>query len=73
MVTLTGRLLRAAEDLQQLRAEVNNLALLLLDNDDGLTEDQYHALSAVMYRLGGMPELTVDVTDGRYYLPNRSM
>jgi hypothetical protein len=73
MVTLTGRLIRAAEDLQQLRAEVNTLALLLLDGDDGITEGQYLALEAVMLRLGGMPELRVDATDGRYYLPNRSM
>lgn len=73
MVTLTGRLLRAAEDLALLRAEVNNLALCLLDDDNGISEQQYMALVAVCTRLGGMPELKVDVTDGRYYTPNRSM
>jgi hypothetical protein len=73
MVTLTGRLMLAVDELRELRAEVNDLALLLLDSDDGITEGQYVALAAVMNRLGGMPDLKVDVTDGRYYIPNRSM
>jgi len=73
MVTLTGRLMLAVDELRELRAEVNDLALLLLDSDDGITEGQYVALAAVMNRLGGMPDLKVDVTDGRYYIPSRSM
>jgi hypothetical protein len=71
--SLTARLVHAAEDLRLLRADVNTLAMCLLDDDNGISEQAYMTLAAVCERLGGMPQLNVDVTDGRYYIPNRSM
>jgi hypothetical protein len=59
--------------MQELRSDLNNLAILLLDDDNGISTDAYHALVSVFSSVGGMPELNADATDGRWYIPNRSM
>jgi hypothetical protein len=66
-------LVRVADDLRMLRADLNELALVLLNDDNGISEDAYVRLRMLFDRVGGMPELNVDATDGRWYIPNRSM
>jgi hypothetical protein len=55
------------------RADVNNLAVSLLNDDNGISTESYDLLNALFARLGGMPKLwqQVDATDGRWYIPNR--
>lgn len=65
MASLTARLVRAADDLRCLRAEVNGLAAHLLA--EGISEGAYMALVAVFDRLGGMPDPRVVIRDGKYY------
>jgi hypothetical protein len=69
--SLTNRLVRAADDLRRLRADLNNLAVSLLTDREGISGDAYLLLRSVFDRVGGMPELNVDATDGRWYIPER--
>lgn len=71
--SLTSRLVQAADGLRLLRSDVNRLAESILTDDNGISEVSYLRLCAVFDRLGGMPELTIDATDGRWYMPERSM
>jgi len=71
--SLTSRLVHAADDLRLLRSDVNRLAESILAEDHGISEVSYLRLRAVFDRLGGMPELNVDATDGRWYIPERSV
>jgi hypothetical protein len=41
----------------------------LLTDGDGVSEESYRLLRSVFDRVGGMPALNVDATDGRFYLP----
>jgi len=67
--SLTGRLVRAADDLRLLRADLNSLAVALLTDENGISEEADRLLRSVFDRVGGMPNLNVDATDGRFYLP----
>jgi len=67
--SVTGRLVRAADDLRRLRADLNSLAVCLLTDGDGVSEESYRLLRSVFDRVGGMPALNVDATDGRFYIP----
>jgi hypothetical protein len=67
--SLTGRLVRAADDLRRLRSDLNSLAVALLTDGDGVSEEAYGLLRSVFDRVGGMPNLNVDATDGRFYIP----
>ena len=60
------------DSLRQLRADLADLAHSLLDDDQGISEDSYMLLRQVFDRVGGMPALSVDATDGRMNIPNRS-
>jgi|688.fasta_scaffold120433_11 hypothetical protein len=67
--SLTGRLVRAADDLRRLRSDLNSLAVALLTDDNGISQESYGLLRSVFARVGGMPALNVDATDGRFYIP----
>ena len=71
--SLTSRLVQAADGLRLLRSDVNRLAESILTDDNGISEVSYLRLCAVFDRLGGMPELNVDATDSRWYIPERSV
>lgn len=67
--SLTSRLVHVTEDLRLLRSDVNSLAVALLTDENGISEEASRLLSSVFDRLGGMPNLNVDSTDGRFYIP----
>jgi len=67
--SLTSRLVHAADDLRLLRADLNSLAVALLTDENGISEEADRLLRSVFDRVGGMPNLNVDATDGRLYLP----
>jgi hypothetical protein len=67
--SLTSRLVHVTEDLRLLRSELNSLAVALLTDENGISEEASRLLSSVFDRLGGMPNLNVDATDGRFYIP----
>ncbi len=69
MQSITGRMLKAADDLRLLRADLNSLAVALLTDENGISEEADRLLRTVFDRVGGMPHLNVDATDGRFYLP----
>lgn len=70
MVTLTGRLVRAADDLRELRIDLHNLSLLLLQDDAGMSHDAYTRLELVFQRVGGLAEINArERDDGRFYIP----
>jgi hypothetical protein len=71
-MSLTATLTSANDILRALRADANELAVSLLDDDNGISTESYELLTVLFARLGGMPELNVDATDGRWYIPNRS-
>lgn len=67
--SLTSRLVHAADDLRLLRSDLNSLAVALLTDENGISEEADRLLRSVFDRVGGMPNLNVDATDGRFYLP----
>ncbi len=67
--SLTSRLVHVTEDLRLLRSDLNSLAVALLTDENGISEEASRLLSSVFDRLGGMPNLNVDATDGRFYIP----
>jgi|LakMenEpi03Aug12_release.lakeMendotaPanAssembly.Ray.scaffolds.fasta_scaffold680670_2 hypothetical protein len=67
--SLTSRLVHVTEDLRLLRSDLNSLAVALLTDENGISEEASRLLSSVFDRLGGMPALKVDATDGRFYIP----
>jgi hypothetical protein len=76
MTSLTGRLVRAADDLRELRSDLHNLSLLLLQDEAGMSFDAYTLLERVCQRVGGMAEINAtemdggDIrADGRFYIP----
>jgi len=70
MTSLTGRLVRAADDLRELRIDLHNLCLLLLQDEAGMSFDAYTLLELVCRRVGGMAEINANErADGRFYLP----
>jgi hypothetical protein len=70
MVTLTGRLIRAADDLREMRSDLHNLSLLLLQDEAGLSFDAHALLVLVCQRVGGMAEINArERADGRFYIP----
>jgi hypothetical protein len=62
-------LVHAADDLRLLRSDLNSLAVALLTDENGISEEADRLLRSVFDRVGGMPNLRVDATDGRFYLP----
>lgn len=50
------------------KQEVEHLALLLLDDDDGINESGWNALAHLLDRVGSNMGDHVDATDGRFYL-----
>jgi len=70
MTSLTGRLVRAADDLRELRIDLHNLCLLLLQDEAGLSFEAYTLLERVCLRVGGMAEINANErADGRFYIP----
>lgn len=70
MVTVTGRLLLAADAVRDLRIDLHNLALLLLQDEAGLSEEAYGQLERVFHRVGGLADINArERADGRYYIP----
>lgn len=70
MTSLTGRLVRAADDLRELRIDLHNLALLLLQDDAGLSHDALTTLDMVFQRVGGLAAIdAIERDDGRFYIP----
>jgi hypothetical protein len=70
MTSLTGRLVRAADDLRELRSDLHNLSLLLLQDEAGMSFDAYTLLELVCQRVGGMAEINArERADGRLYIP----
>jgi hypothetical protein len=70
MTSLTGRLVRAADDLRELRIDLHNLALLLLQDDAGLSAESYALLDQVFLRVGGLADINArERNDGRFYIP----
>jgi len=69
MASVTGRLLRVADDLRELRCDLHRLAIILLRDDEGLSHDAYTTLQMVFNRVGGLADLGAEeYVDGRYYL-----
>jgi hypothetical protein len=71
--SLTSRLVHVTEDLRLLRSDLNSLAVALLTDENGISEEASRLLSSVFDRLGGMPNLNVDATDGRFYIPTEEV
>jgi hypothetical protein len=70
MTSLTGRLVRAADDLRELRIDLHNLALLLLQDDAGLSAESHALLDQVFLRVGGLADINArERNDGRFYIP----
>jgi hypothetical protein len=70
MTNLTSRLVRAADDLRELRTDLHNLALLLLQDDAGLSHDALTTLELVFQRVGGLAAINAkERDDGRFYIP----
>lgn len=70
MTSLTGRLVRAADDLRELRIDLHNLALLLLQDEAGLSHDALTTLDMVFQRVGGLAAIdAIERDDGRFYIP----
>ncbi len=68
-ISVTSRLLRAADDLRELRIDLHNLAIRLLEDDAGLSAESYWLLDQVFQRVGGLATLTARKrNDGRFYL-----
>jgi hypothetical protein len=68
-MSLTSRLVHAADDLRELRVSLHNLALTLLEDDAGLSAESYRLLDQVFQRVGGLAALTARKRgDGRFYL-----
>ncbi|MFY4731195.1 hypothetical protein [Nitrospira sp. BLG_2] len=54
-----------------MEAKLKRLAVLLLDDDDGITEEAYQALLDVLPEpLALELNKLVDAVDGRFYLPS---
>jgi hypothetical protein len=69
MQSITGRMLHAADDLRELRIDLHNLAIRLLEDDAGLSAESYWLLDRVFQRVGGMATLTARKReDGRFFL-----
>lgn len=71
-MSITKQHRESGDSLRQLRADLADLAYSLMDDDQGISEDSYMLLRQVFDRVGGMPALPVNATDGRMYLSNRS-
>jgi hypothetical protein len=71
--SLISRLVHVTEDLRLLRSDLNSLAVALLTDENGISEEASRLLSSVFDRLGGMPNLNVDGTDGRFYIPTEEV
>jgi len=70
MQSITGRMLNAADDLRELRIDLHNLALLLLQDDAGLSAESYALLDQVFLRVGGLADINArERNDGRFYIP----
>lgn len=70
MTSLTSRLVRAADDLRELRIDLHNLSLLLLQDEAGMSFDAYNLLELVCRRVGGMAEINAsERAGGRFYIP----
>lgn len=69
MQSITGRMLKAADDLRELRIDLHNLAILLLEDESGLSAESYWHLDQVFQRVGGLASLNARKReDGRFYL-----
>lgn len=67
--SLTGRLVHAADDLRNLRIDLHNLAIRLLEDDAGLSAESYWLLDQVFQRVGGLAALHARKReDGRLFL-----
>lgn len=67
--SLTARLVHAADDLREMRIDLHNLAIRLLEDDAGLSAESYWLLDQVFQRVGGLATLTARKReDGRFYL-----
>ncbi len=70
MTSLTGRLVRAADDLRELRIDLHNLAIRLLEDDAGLSAESYWLRDQVFQRVGGLAAVNARKRDdGRFYIP----
>jgi hypothetical protein len=67
-MSLTSRLVHAADDLRELRVSLHNLAIRLLEDDAGLSAESYWLLDQVFQRVGGLATLARKRNDGRFYL-----
>lgn len=70
MTSLTSRLVRAADDLLELRIDLHNLSLLLLQDEAGMSAESYALLDQVFLRVGGLAAINArERDDGRFYIP----
>jgi hypothetical protein len=61
---------RAADDLRELRIDLHNLAIRLLEDDAGLSAESYWLLDQVFQRVGGLAAVIARKRDdGRFYIP----
>ena len=67
--SVTSRLVHAADDLRELRIDLHNLAIRLLEDDAGLSAESYWLLDQVFQRVGGMARINAGKrADGRFFL-----
>jgi hypothetical protein len=60
----------AADDLRELRIDLHNLALLLLQDEAGLSHDALTTLGMVFQRVGGLAAINArERGDGRFDIP----
>lgn len=66
--SVTSRLVHAADDLRNLRIDLHNLAIRLLEDEAGLSAESYWLLDQVFQRVGGLSALHARKRDdGRFY------
>jgi hypothetical protein len=70
MSGLTTRLLRVNNDLRDIRIDLHNLALVLLQDEAGLSSEAYERLQRVFREVGCLAEINANErADGRFYIP----